>query len=155
MGLGTPRAGREVVQNTVSHLLSVIQAIAAVDFGGAVSEVSVGDPLFRNIRNLLQFRLVGPGKTVEGLLHLEICAAVPRPSWLAINGRRIDRQLGQGYSIGFSANGRGVAIEDPMKQVVKHFALLVRGRDSVLIDDDCNRIRQRLEWYRQILNRLQ
>lgn len=155
MGLGTPRAGREVVQNTVSHLLSVIQATAAVDFDGALSEVSMGDPLFRNSRNLLQVRLVGPGKTVEGLLHLEILAAMPRPSWLAINGRRIDRRLGRGYSIGFSAKGREVAIEDPMKQVVKHFALLVRGRDSVLIDDDCNRIRQRLEWYRQILKRLQ
>ena len=155
MGLGTPRAGREAVQNTVSHLLSVIQTIASVDFGGAVSEVSVRDPLLENIRNLLQFRLVGPEKTVDGLLHLEIGAAMPRPSWLAINGRRIDRQVGQGYSIGLSANGREVAIEDPMKQVVKHFALLVRGRDAALIDADCNRIHQRLEWYRQILNRLQ
>jgi hypothetical protein len=33
--------------------------------------------------------------------------------------------------------------------------LLVRSRDSVSMDDDRNCIRQRLQWYRQILDKLE
>jgi hypothetical protein len=154
MGLGPARPGREMVQNIVSHLLSVIQAAAPLDSSTSVSEASVADPTYKKISNLLRFQLVGPGKTVEGLLHLQVCPVGPRPSWLAINGRRIDRQVREGYSIAFSANGTEVAIQDPMKEVVKHFARLVRSRDSVLMEDDHNRIRQRHQWYREILAKL-
>jgi hypothetical protein len=155
MGLGPSRPGREMVQNIVSHLLSVIQAIAPLDSSAVVSEVSVADPSYRETHNLLRFRLVAPEKSVEGLLHLQICEVRPRPAWLAINGRRIDRQIRQGYSIAFSANSMEVAIEDPVAEVVKHFGLLVRSRDSVLMDRDRDRIRQRLKWYRQILDKLE
>lgn len=152
MGLGPPRPGREMVQNTVSHLLSVVQAV--FDSSAVVSDVSLADPSYKETRNLLRFRLVGRNKTVDGLLHLEICATVPRPAWLAINGCRMDRRVGEGYSIVFAANGREVAIADPTKELVKHFALLVRNQDSVLIDQDRDRIRQRLEWFRQIMDKL-
>jgi hypothetical protein len=155
MGLGPSRLGREMVQNTVSHLLSVVQAIAPLDSTAVVSEVSVADPSFEERHNLLRFQLVGPGKTVEGLVHLQICGVSPRPAWLAINGCRMDRQIRQGYSIAFSANDTEVVIADPMKEVVKRFARLVRSRDSILMDDDRDRIRQRLEWYRQILDKLE
>jgi hypothetical protein len=155
MGLGPPRLGREMVQNTVSHLLSVVQAIVPLDSSAVVSEVSVADPSYKGRHNRLHFRLVAPGKSVEGLLHLQLCAVAPRPAWLAINGCRIDRQVRQGYSIAFSANGTEVAIEDPVTEVVKHFARLVRSRDSVLMDRDRDRIRQRLKWYRQILDKLE
>ena len=155
LGLGPPRPGREMVQNTVSHLLSVIQAVAPFDSNAVVSEAGVADPSYKARHNILRFQLAGPGKTVEGLLHLEICEAPPGPAWLAINGCRIDRHVRQGYSIAFSANGTDVAIEDPMKQVVKRFTLLVRSRDSALMDCDRDRIRQRLKWYRQILDKLE
>ena len=156
MGLGPPRSGREMVQNTVSHLLSVIQTVAPVDSGAVVSEVSIADPSYEQTRNLLRFRIAAaPGKTVEGLLHLEICAVSPRPAWLAINGRRIDRHVRAGYAMVFSANSTEVSIADPMKELVKHFALLVRSRDSALMDNDRDRIRQRLKWYRQILEKLE
>jgi hypothetical protein len=144
-----------MVQNTVSHLLSVIQAVAPVDSSAIVSEVSIADPSYEQTHNLLRFGIAAPGKTVEGLLHLEICAVPPRPAWLAINGRRIDRHVRAGYSIVFSANSTEVAIADPTKELVKHFALLVRSGNPVLLDNDRDRIRQRLKWYRQILNRLE
>ena len=155
LGLRSSQPGRETVKNIVSHLLSIIQAVALFDCSAAVSEVSIADPSYKERRNLLRIRLAAPGKTVDGLLHLDICATVPRPAWLAINGRRIDRQVRQGYSIALSAKGREVAIEDPMRQLVKHFAGLVRSRDSGLMDHDRERIRQRLEWYRQILSKLE
>ncbi len=155
MGLGAPRAGREMVQNTVSHLLSVIQAVATVPSNAAVTEVSVVDPSYRNTHNCVHFRLVAPGRTIEGLLHLDIHAVMPRAAWLAVNGFRIDRQVGPGYSIAFAANGKKVPVEDPVERVVKRFALLVRSRDAALIDDDCDRIRQRLDWYRRIMDKLE
>jgi GFO/IDH/MocA oxidoreductase family protein len=155
LGLGPLRPGREMVQNTVSHLLSLIQAVAPVDSNAVVSEVSIADPFYKKTHNLLHFRIAAaPGKTVEGMLHLEICPVGPRPAWLAINGRRIDRSVGPGYTITFSANSTEVAAADPMKELVKRFALLVRSRDSVLIEEDCDRIRQRHQWYRQILDKL-
>src|SRR5437868_347831 len=155
MGLGPPRNGREMVQNTISHLLSVIQAIAPLDSTAVVTEVSLADPFYEKEDNFLQFRLSTSGKTVEGALHLKICTVPPRPAWLAINGRRIDRRVGQGYSITFFANDRQVTIEDPTRKLVKHFARLVRSRDSMLIDHERDRISQRLRWYRQILNQLE
>jgi len=155
LGLGTARPGREMVQNTVSHLLSIIQAVAPFDSSAVVKEVSIADPLYEQRHNLLRFGIAAAsGKRVEGLLHLQICEVTPRPAWLAINGCRIDRQIGEGYSFIFSANGRQATIEDPTPEVVKRFALLVRNRDSVLMEEDCDRIRQRLKWYRQILGEL-
>src|SRR5207248_2128203 len=48
LGLGTPRPGREMVQNTVSHLLSVIQAVAPIDSSAVVREVSIADPFYEH-----------------------------------------------------------------------------------------------------------
>jgi predicted dehydrogenase len=155
MGLGPPRRGREIVQNTVSHLLSVIQAVGALDPAAVVTDVHLDDPTYTGTHNVLRFRLAGPGRTVEGALHLEICVAPPRPAWLAIDGRRMDRRVGEGHSIAFSGNNREVTIGDPMKELVKHFALLVRSRDPVLVDLDLDLVRQRLDWYRQILGKLE
>jgi hypothetical protein len=154
MGLGPPRSGREIVQNTLSHLLSVIQEVTPLDCNAVVTEVSIADPSYKERHSVLRFHLVAPEKSVAAVLHLQICEAPPRPAWLAINGRRIDRKVGKEYSIAFSANGMEVPIEDPVTQVVKRFALLVRNRDRVLIDHDHDRIRQRLNWYLQILAEL-
>lgn len=154
MGLGPPRRGREMVQNTVSHLLSVIQAVATPDLGALVTDVDIDDPTYNATTNVLRFHLGGSGRTVEGVLHLEICVAPPRPAWLAIDGRRMDRQVGEGHSIAFAAKGQVASIGDPMKELVKRFALLVRSRDPVLMDLNRDLVRQRLGWYRQILGKL-
>ena len=139
----------------MSHLLSLIQALAPLDSSAVVSEVSIADPFYEQRHNLLRFRLAtASGKSVEGLLHLQICEVSPRPAWLAINGCRIDRRIGERYSIIFSANDRQTTIEDPTPEVVKRFALLVRRRDSILMAEDRDRIRQRINWYRQILDQL-
>jgi hypothetical protein len=66
----------------------------------------------------------------------------------------MDRRVREGYAIAFSANGREAAVSDPVKEVVKRFAMLVRSRDPVLVDSERNRVRQRLAWYRQILGEL-
>jgi Oxidoreductase family, NAD-binding Rossmann fold len=154
MELGPGQTGREMVQQTLSHLLSVIQAVASPGPETTLSDVSIDDPSFTRVRNLLQFRLTSATKTVEGALHLKVCAAPPRPAWLEIDGRRMERRIGPGYSFHFSANGSEVAIADPTTKLVEHFGLLMRTRDPGAIDLDRTMIRQRLGWYGQILARL-
>jgi hypothetical protein len=155
MGLGPPQHGLEMVQNTVSHVLSVIQAVAPINSGAVVTEVCVSDPTYTKAENLLQFRLMGEVTSIEGLLHMKVCPSPPRPAWLSINGCRMDRHVQPGYAIAFSGNSREVTIEDPTRKLVRHFARLVRSRDCSLLDHDRDQIAQRLEWYRQILNRLE
>ncbi len=153
MGLCPPRPGREMVQSTLSHLLSVIQAIVTFDPGTVVGDVRL-DESVRATSRVLRFDLAGHGRTVEGVLHLEICVAPPRPAWLAIGGLRMDRIVREGHSIAFSANGREAAIGDPVRELVRRFGSLVRSRDPVLMDFERGLVRQRLEWYRQILGKL-
>jgi hypothetical protein len=156
LGLGPPRAGREMVQNTVSHLLSLIQAVGSLDPEAAVTDASIADLSFQQSKNLLKFCITSAsGNFAEGLLHLNVCPVAPRPAWLAINGRRMDRHVRSGYEIAFSASGREVTIPDPTKELFKHFTVFVLGRDPVLIIEECDRIRQRLNWYRQIMARLE
>jgi len=154
MGLGPPRRGREMVQNMLSHLLSVIQAIGVADPDAVATDVHLDDTSFERMRNVLRFRLAGPSRTVEGAFYLEIREAPPRPAWLAIDGLRMDRQVGEGHSIAFSANGKEATIDDPMKQLIARFAAMVRDRDPALVDSQRELVRQRLQWYRQILRQL-
>jgi len=154
IGLGPARRGREMVQNMLSHLLSVIQAIGVVDPDAIATDVRIDDPTFERTRNVLRFRLAGSSRTVEGAFYLEICEAPPRPAWLAIDGLRIDRQVGKGHSMAFSADGKEVTIDDPMKQLIARFASMVRDRDPALVDSQRELVRQRLQWYRQILRQL-
>ena len=154
MGLSPARRGREIVQNSVSHLLSIIQALVQFDFGMFVSDVHIDDPTYEAMRNVLSFRLAGAERTIEGVLHLKICEAPPRPAWLAINGCRMDRQIRNGYAWVFSASGREIALPDPIKELVKSFAVLAKNPDPISIELEWKVIRQRLDWYRQILSKL-
>ena len=99
---------------------------------------------------MLSFRLAGAERTIEGVLHLKICEVPPRPAWLAINGCRMDRQIRNGYAWVFSARGREIALPDPIKELVKSFAVLVKNPDPISMEPQRKVIRQRLDWYRQI-----
>jgi hypothetical protein len=153
LGLGTPRFGREMIPKYIPHLLSVIQAIDSTG-DATVEDVEIDDPRCERTDNTLHFRLHGRAKTVLAKLHLNLCVDPPRPAWLAINGRRIDRHVGEDYSITFSANGAKVAIFDPVRQLVRSFSQLVRNRDGVVLSLEHNLIRQRLVWYGQLLSQL-
>ncbi len=154
MGLGPQRRGREMVQGMLPHLLSVIQATGTVDSEAAVDDVLLDDPSLERSRNVLRFRLVGPRKTVDAALHLKICTRTPRPAWLAINGRRMDRRIGADYQMFFAANGHEVSISDPTSQLVGRFARLTSERDLTVMEVEREQVRVRLQWYRQILERL-
>ena len=154
LGLGAPRLGRESIQNAISHLLALIQAVSGIGGHAMVNDVQIDDPLYQRTRNLLAFVVHGSTTRVSGKLHLELCVNSPRPAWLAIDGQRMDRHIGEDYSICFSANGTYVASPDPVRQLVNHFSISVRDRNPVTVSLGHDAIRQRLGWYRQILSQL-
>jgi len=154
MGLGPPRPGREMVQGTLSHLLSIAQVFTSIDSKTIVRDVRLEDPKLSGTQNTLCFDLAGPARTISCVLHLSICDAPPRPAWLLINGRRIDRRILQGHSMTFAANGIEIAVADPVKALVRRFELLVRNLNPVLMDLERGLVGQRLEWYRQVLEEI-
>jgi len=152
MGLRAPRPGREMVQNALSHLLSVIQRLMLVDAATMARDVHLNNWSSGEAR--LRFRLSGSGADVEAALHLTLAVSAPREAWLAIDGRRMDRRVGEGHQIAFFAGGRNVNVVDPTQQLVRQFARLVDSRDPAQTAAELDSVRERHRLYRQILGEL-
>jgi hypothetical protein len=153
LGLGSVTSGRALVQNTLSHLISLAQAVGHVDADTTADEVSLDRPRLA-APNVIRIRLHGPRLDLRLALHLEPCPNPPRPAWLEIDGARVDRRIAPGYVFRFSGNGREVAVADPMQQLVCRFAELLRRPDPSAIATDVQAVRQRLRLYHDILSRL-
>jgi hypothetical protein len=91
-----------------------------------VHGVRQADPGQGAERNRVAFRLGGPRGEVAVELHLQRCPEPPRPAWIEVNGRRIDRRIGAGYAISFAAGGKEVKTPDPLRDLVYRFAALLR-----------------------------
>lgn len=121
MGLGPAAAGPAMIEDSLSHVLSVVQALVAVDAESApraVRQTAAGADAEHNV---LTFELSGPGGPVAVTLQLDRCPQQPRPAWLSVNGRRIDRAIGAGYALSFVAQGRELAVADPLHSLVARF----------------------------------
>ena len=152
MGLQPAPPARAMVQNTLSHLLSVVQQVSAIGPETTPHDVSLesGSPDGWRLR----FGLRDAGGDVEAALHLTIAASRPRAAWLALDDRRMDRRVGAEYQIAFVAGERKVDIADPMQQLVNRFVALVDARDSAQIAGELALVRARHRLYRQILHAL-
>lgn len=153
LGLGAVTSGRALVQNTISHLLSLAQAVGHVDADTVAGNVSLDRPSL-SAPNVVRVHLRGPRLDLQSALHLDPCPNPPRPAWLEIDGARIERHVGPGYTFSFSGNGRTVGGADPMQQLVSRFAELVRGQSPPCIAAEGEAVRQRLRLYHDILSRL-
>ncbi len=117
MGLSPSLPGRAMVEDSLSHLLSLLQAAATVEAN--VCDVVQRDASPTAERNLVEFTVGGPAGPIDVSLHLQQCPTQPRPAWLAVNGRRIDRRIGAGYAISFvAADGREMKVRDPLHELV-------------------------------------
>ena len=79
------------------------------------------DPSLFNTPNVLRCHLEGRCIDLEVALYLEIYPEPPRPAWFEIDGARIDRTIGPGYTFIFRGNGREVSIADPVRRLVSSF----------------------------------
>jgi hypothetical protein len=158
MGLSPSQPGPAMVADSLSHLLSVVQALlpatadlrlraAAHDARSAAASADV-------VRLSFDWSAAAVGGRLDAELHLQLCPQPPRPAWLQVDGRRIDRRIGSDHAISFAAAGRTVAIDDPMDQLVASFAAALARPAPEVIARESRRIAARLRAYGPALTAL-
>lgn len=152
MGLSpTGRGPGPMLHDALPHLLSVVQACA--DAPLALHQCALA-PAAGDERCELHLQFTAGERPLAAELQLRHCAQQPRPAWLAVDGRRIDRRLGPDYAIRFAAATREVAVADPMQQLVAAFVADLRRPDPGLRLRAAARIGERLRLYGAILRSL-
>ena len=145
MRLSPAMPGRAMVEDSLSHVLSLLQALVPLPNDAQLQSVSQTNPAIDATENLVQFAVVGAIGKVTVQLDLQCCPQQPRPAWLAVNGERLDRQLSADYSISFrSRDGRVVNVQDPLQQLVYAFLGNLQANSSersIALDSIALRIR--------------
>ncbi len=155
MGLSPAEPGPAMVADSLSHVLSVVQAVADVPADALPSEVRQRDPSPTATANVVAFTLPARGGPVAVELHLQVCPTQPRPAWLAVDGCRIDRRIDPGYRIAFVApDGREVAAEDPLGRLVYGLRLLLPHAPRERTDAFADAVALRLRLYAAVLGAL-
>lgn len=150
MGMGPPERGLPLVADALSHLLSVVQALAPV-VAGPLQDLEVADRSPDAEHNRVRCTVPTTAGPLSAELHVTYCPAQPRPAWLSVNGCRIDRRIGPGYTLQFAAGERLQAVADPMHQLVYGVVNLCRYPDLERTRALHREIRCRLDWYEAIL----
>jgi hypothetical protein len=153
MGLSPVGHGPSMVEDSLSHVLSVVQALVPDLADAEVAVVEQSDAGPRAEHNVVQFdlRSRAGGQGVAVALHLDRCPEPPRPAWLEVDGCRIDRRIGAGYAISFTDGKHEVKMPDPLRQLVYRFAALLtrpsRDRTTAL----ANLVDARLRLFADVL----
>lgn len=154
LGLAPARPGTDMVRSVLSHLLSVVQAVAPVDAETRAREVALERCAPDGTAMVLRCLLGGRGP-VEAVLELRTCPSPPRPAWIAIDDVRADRRVTADYGFVFEANGRAFPVPDPSERLLESFAALVAGRaPRAEVARQLDLVRQRWRLYREILTAL-
>ena len=167
-----------MVVDSLSHLLSVVQALLPIDRTTQLRAIEWQD--LGAAGQELRFGVAGPFSPVEVRLVLRQAKVQPRPAWIAIDGHRVDRLIRRrDYGFGFVAGrgekpdpaadvafddwrdvGREVwSVDDPLGRLVYRFRDSVQAHsgklagtpDQDLVRDESERIRQRARLFRTII----
>jgi hypothetical protein len=145
MRLSPAHPGRVMVEDSLSHVLSVLQALVPLPAHAELRSVVQSNAAPDARENVVRFEVVGGTGNVAVELYLECCPQQPRPAWFAVNGVRIDRQLGENYAISFaSTDARAVKVQDPLDLLVYDFLANLSANPSErtnALDDIALRIR--------------
>lgn len=146
MGLGPGWPGPAMIADSLSHVLSVVQALVPLSEQALPSAVRQTDGGAHATHNVLRFELPGPAGAVAVSLEMVHTPSQPRPAWIEVDGCRIDRRLGPDYSHSFvAASGAALMVRDPLHQLVYGFAALLqapnRERTHALASDIALRLR--------------
>lgn len=130
MALSPVGTGRAMLEDSLSHVLSVVQELVPLPADAAPRYVRQSDAGPLAERNDVRFTLPARSRAVDVSIHLARCPDPPRPAWLAIDGVRADRRIGADYAQSLvAAGGREVLVRDPLHQLVEHFVAAVRHAD--------------------------
>jgi hypothetical protein len=153
MGLSPAWPGPTMLADSLSHVLSLAQALVAVPVGAAATAIEQSDGGERAERNEVRFRLPASDGDVDVVLHLQVCPEQPRPAWFEVDGCRLDRRLGPDYSHAYvGADGVAHAVRDPLHALVADFVAAVARGDGAGAAIDT--IATRLRLYAQIVTAL-
>lgn len=155
MGLSPAEPGSAMVADSLSHVLSVVQAVADLPADALPTNVRQSDPSPSATANVVAFSVPARGRAVEVELRLQVCPTQPRPAWLAIDGLRIDRRIDPGYRIAFVApDGRAVAAEDPLWRLVYGLRPLLPRAPRERTDAFADAVALRIRLYAAVLGAL-
>ena len=160
MGLSPVGTGLAMVEDSLSHVLSVVQELVPGAGAAEVRGVRQADPRPGAEKNVVAFELAAatgeiPAHEITVELHLQRCPEPPRPAWIEVNGCRIDRRIGEGYTISFATpDGRHVKTADPLHLLVYRFVDLLRSPQSEPIAALAASIDARLRLYALVLGGL-
>jgi hypothetical protein len=153
MGLSPVGAGRAMVEDSLSHVLSVVQAVAEVGDGTEARSIAYSTRDRGAEACVLEFGLGGATPAVDVRFELTRCERQPRPAWLEVDGARADRRVRlEDYAISLVAGGREVRIDDPLGLLVYGFADRIREPDVERIRTDTDAIRHRARLYRELVS---
>ncbi len=145
------RGAMVMLRDALPHLLSVVQAVvpAPTELHLVTAALDERGPLAERCCLLLDFR--HPGGHIEAELQLRHCQHQPRPAWLALDGRRIDRRIGPDYRIAFAAGEQQIAVADPLHQLVAAFVQDLRGGSTMTARRSASGVAARLRLYGEVL----
>jgi hypothetical protein len=152
MMLSPAASGLAMLVDSLSHFLSLIQALVPVDHHTRIAALDFSDPPSTARRLTLQLALEAPFPRVTGTLLLEPGHPSPRPAWFSVDGARVERRIGMpDYAIRFAGAGAEVSIGDPLAAVVYGFVHMLRENDLERARAESLAIRHRARLYQQIL----
>jgi hypothetical protein len=144
-----------MVEDSLSHVLSLLQALVPLPADAELRNVVQSNAAPDARDNLVRFEVASGIGSVAVELHLECCPRQPRPAWFAVNGVRIDRQLGENYAISFaSEDGRAVNVQDPLDQLVYGFLANLHNANSSERTNALDTIALRIRLYASLLAQL-
>jgi hypothetical protein len=152
MSMAPACRGLAMVEDALSHLVSVVQALVPGPL--ELRRADLADPQPAATQNLLQLEFDGPAGPVAATLRLAFGPTQPRPAWLAVNGCRMDRRIGENYALSFTNGACTVSVDDPLAQLVYGFVESLRSPSSDRIREHAQSIALRLRLYGEVLTRL-
>ncbi|MEC7726816.1 MAG: Gfo/Idh/MocA family oxidoreductase [Planctomycetota bacterium] len=155
MRLSPASPGRAMVEDSLSHVLSLLQALVALPGDARACAVTQTDPDADAVENVVRFQVVGGAAPVDVELHLRCCPEQPRPAWYAVDGARLDREIGDGYAISFrSAAGALADVEDPLAALVYGVLADLKTNNRERIHALADAVALRLRLYAGVLGAL-
>lgn len=152
MGLSPSAPGPGMIVDSLTHLLSVAQAVAPIAATTRLCSVRRQGPADGDAQ-ILELQFDAPGLAAR--LELRACPQQPRPAFVAIDGVRVDRRIGAGYRLEFATAERSVAAPDPMAALVYRFVSQLPHQQLDRIHTSADAIAERLRLYDEILRRLE
>ena len=126
MWLSPAQGGTGMLLDSISHPLSLLQALTGAD-EATVESVSFNTRELARGRLELTFRFVAEATRVAALVRLEVVPNQPRPAGFSVNGHPAERRVRMSdYALSFEERGRVVPVPDPMAALVGRFVESVR-----------------------------